>query len=189
VPIGPWVKGAVAVLILTLSVPQVLAALEREPRLPTPLLPLYRWTESLHLTSPYGLFAVMTTQRPEILVEWSDDGVAWTPYAFKYKPVDPTRPPPFCQPHMPRLDWMMWFAALGPADQSPWFANFAARLLEARPEVLALLDHPPQGKPKYVRATLYQYHFTTRVERARTGDWWKREEVGPWFPEVRAASP
>jgi hypothetical protein len=182
VPIGPGLKAAVAGLLLTLSVPQVLASLGWSPTLPAPLLPVYQWTESLHLTSPYGLFAVMTTRRPEIVVEHSDDGVTWTPYSFKYKPGDPMRRPGFCEPHLPRLDWMMWFAALGSAEESPWFQGFVGRLLAGEPEVLALLDHPPTGRPRYVRATLYLYHFTARGE----AEWWRREEVGVWFPAVAA---
>lgn len=183
----PYASPLVALLILALSIPQVLASLNQRPPIPAFLQPLYRWTDSLHLTSPYGLFAIMTTERPEILVEHSDDGVTWTPYSFKYKPGDLSRPPPFCQPHMPRLDWQLWFAALGTPDDNPWFAGFLSRLLDGEPSVFALLDHPPTTRPHYVRATLYEYHFTTRAERNQTGNWWKRELVGPWFPQISVA--
>ena len=67
----------------------------------------------LRIANPYGLFAVMTTRRPEIIVEGSDDGVTWRPYRFRWKPGELDRRPRFAPFHMPRLDWQMWFAALG----------------------------------------------------------------------------
>ncbi len=66
----------------------------------------------LGLINRYGLFRVMTTERPEIIIEGSDDGQTWKPYEFVWKPGDPMRQPSFSTPHMPRLDWQMWFAAL-----------------------------------------------------------------------------
>ena len=60
----------------------------------------------------YGLFRVMTTTRPEIIIAHSSDGENWTPYHFQYKPVALQMPPRFFFPHMPRLDWQMWFEAL-----------------------------------------------------------------------------
>jgi len=133
----------------------------------------------------YGLFRVMTRERPEIVVEGSADGETWTPYAFPYKPGAPTRPPTWLVPHMPRLDWQMWFAAL--RSRPPrWFLRFEACLLAGSPEVLDLLDaNPfPDGPPRYVRATLYLYRFTTAEERAATGSWWHRELLGAYTPAV-----
>src|SRR5207245_3512750 len=109
----------------------------------------------------------MTTSRPEIIIERSDDGRIWLAYEFKYKPGDLARRPGFVEPHQPRLDWQMWFAALGSYDNTAWFHAFLARLLEGTPEVLGLLaanpfpDHPP----RYVRALVYDYRFTTPAER------------------------
>jgi hypothetical protein len=60
----------------------------------------------------YGLFRVMTTTRPEIIIEGSLDGKNWRPYAFKYKPTDPNQSPRFAGFHMPRIDWQMWFEGL-----------------------------------------------------------------------------
>jgi hypothetical protein len=149
-----------------------------------------RGEELLTLASPlrsvngYGLFAVMTTSRKEIVVEGSDDGVRWVPYEFEYKPGDVLRRPEFVAPHQPRLDWQMWFAALGTPRQNGWFTAFARRILEGSADVLALLatnpfpDHPP----RYVRGKFYDYHFTTFEERAASGAWWKRADEGEWFP-------
>ncbi len=97
----------------------------------------------LRIVNTYGLFAVMTTARPEIIVEGSDDGVHWREYTFKYKPGDVKRPPLWNIPHQPRLDWQMWFAALGTPSQNPWFLRFLQRLLENSPEVTALLGSNP----------------------------------------------
>jgi hypothetical protein len=60
----------------------------------------------------YGLFRVMTTTRPEIIIEGSLDGKNWRPYEFRWKPTDPTQSPKFAGPHMPRIDWQMWFEGL-----------------------------------------------------------------------------
>jgi hypothetical protein len=139
-----------------------------------------------HTVNSYGLFAVMTTTRPEIVIEGTSDGVNWKAYEFPYKPGDPHRHPPFVAPYQPRLDWQMWFAALGHAQENPWFRRLMLRLLEGQPEVLALLaynpfpDHPPEA----VRAKVYDYRFTTFAERSKTGDWWVREFKGMYFPEV-----
>ncbi len=156
----------------------------------SPLLTPLAWVagqmEPFRSVNNYGLFAVMTTQRNEIVVEGSNDGVTWLPYQFKYKPGDINRRPAFVAPFQPRLDWQMWFAALGSYQQNPWFENFCARLLEGSPEVIALLaqnpfpDHPP----RFVRAELYQYQFTDSATRRATGAWWRRELIGEYMPPV-----
>ena len=60
----------------------------------------------------YGLFRVMSTTRPEIIIEGSLDGKNWRPYEFRWKPTDPNQSPRFAGPHMPRIDWQMWFEGL-----------------------------------------------------------------------------
>ena len=137
----------------------------------------------------YGLFAVMTTTRNEIIVEGSNDGVTWLPYEFKYKPGDISRRPGFVEPFQPRLDWQMWFAALGDYRQNPWFGNFCVRLLQGSPEVMALLaNNPfPSRPPRYVRAGLYEYHFTDLQEHHASGAWWKRERTGEYLPAFSLA--
>jgi len=132
----------------------------------------------------------MTTSRPEIRLEGSDDRTTWRPYAFRWKPGDVMRRPGFVAPHQPRLDWQMWFAALGSAEESPWLLRLVARLLEGSPPVLALLrqnpfpDHPP----RFIRAVLDDYHFTNFAERRRSGAWWRREETGIYLPVLSRES-
>ncbi len=144
------------------------------------------WLEPFRTFNGYGLFAVMTTERREIIVEGSDDGVKWLPYEFKYKPGNINRRPAFVAPHQPRLDWQMWFAALGDYRQNPWFVNFCLRLLQGSPQVLALLEKDPfpNHPPRYLRAELYDYRFTSFAERRATGAWWKRQRIGEYLPAV-----
>jgi hypothetical protein len=134
----------------------------------------------------YGLFAVMTTTRPEIIIEGSNDQKEWKAYEFKYKPGDLKRPPAFVAPHQPRLDWQMWFAALGNYQENEWFLPFCQRLLEGSPEVLSLLaKNPfPSKPPHFIRATVYQYHFTDLKTKSREGLWWSREIQGTYTPEL-----
>jgi hypothetical protein len=134
----------------------------------------------------YGLFATMTTTRPEIVIEGSNDGSEWHEYAFRYKPGDVKRGLPWVAPFQPRLDWQMWFAALGNYRQNPWFVSLMRHLLVGTPQVLALLAaNPfPNAPPHFVRAQLYEYHFTTFRERRDTGAWWRREPAGAYFPPV-----
>jgi hypothetical protein len=143
----------------------------------------------LLIVNRYGLFAVMTTSRPEIIVEGSNDGETWREYAFRYKPGALTRAPRWNIPHQPRLDWQMWFAALGNYRQNPWYVGFMYRLLEGSEPVLALLDgNPfPDGPPRFVRAKLYEYRFSDASTRATTGQWWVREPAGLYFPKVSLA--
>ena len=88
--------------------------------------------EPLHIVSSYGLFAVMTTERNEIVIEGSNDGAEWREYEFRYKPGDVMRRPRWNIPHQPRLDWQMWFAALDDPRRLPWFSRFLERLLDER---------------------------------------------------------
>ena len=144
------------------------------------------WLDSFRSINGYGLFRVMTTTRREIVVEGSDDGTTWRAYEFRYKPGDPLQRPGFVEPHQPRLDWQMWFASLTPYEVTYWFQEFQMKLLQGAPPVLGLLktnpfpDHPP----KYIRATLYDYRFTSVAARKATGAWWTRTYVGPYSPAV-----
>lgn len=141
-------------------------------RPPAWLSPIYRFAT----INNYGLFSVMTTERPEIRIEGTLDGETWQAYEFRYKPGPLTRAPVWVAPHQPRLDWQMWFAALGEYRTNIWLGNLMRRLLQGEPSVLALLGKNPfQGEPpKQVRAVVYRYEFTDRDERNATGAWWKR---------------
>ena len=145
-----------------------------------------RFIGPLHIVSSYGLFAIMTTAREEIVIEGSSDGTEWREYEFRYKPGDLFRAPPWNIPHQPRLDWQMWFAALEDPRRLPWFWRLLQRLLENEPSVTALLEKNPfaDRPPVYVRAQFYDYTFTDSARKA-TGRWWERRLLGPYFPVVQ----
>ena len=152
-----------------------------------PLVQLYAWASPFRTINSYGLFAVMTTSRPEIVIEGSNDAQSWLAYEFKYKPGDVKKRPRFVAPHQPRLDWQMWFEALRTphgARPNPWFLNFCQRLLQGSPEVLSLMEHNPfpEKPPKYLRAVVYDYHFTDPATRRSQGTWWRREFKGTYGP-------
>ncbi len=138
-----------------------------------------RLIEPLHIVSSYGLFAVMTTKRNEIVIEGSDDGVEWREYEFRYKPGDVARRPRWNIPHQPRLDWQMWFAALDDPRRLPWFWRFLQRLLENEPAVTALLEKNPfPDKPPLLRArAVLRLHLCRQRRKKRrayggTGGCW-----------------
>jgi hypothetical protein len=149
------------------------------------LQPVERALAPLHLSSRYGLFAWMTTKREEIVVEGSQDGSDWEAYEFHWKPSHPARRPSFAVLHMPRLDWQLWFAALRGYEKAPWFGHFAARLLEAEPSVLGLMFRDPFDgtPPHYLRARLFDYHFSSPDQRSE-GIWWNRTELRSYTPEL-----
>jgi predicted DCC family thiol-disulfide oxidoreductase YuxK len=142
------------------------------------------------IVNSYGLFANMTTTRPEIIVEGSEDGTKWLSYEFKYKPGALTRRLSWVAPYQPRLDWQMWFAALGSYRENVWFLNFLARLLQGRPEVLDLIDRNPfpDRPPRFVRAQLYEYRFTDARTLGQTRQWWTRTPLGVYVPPVSLTS-
>jgi predicted DCC family thiol-disulfide oxidoreductase YuxK len=145
-----------------------------------------RFAAPFGIVNTYGLFAVMTTARPEIIVQGSNDGVSWLDYEFKFKPGDVRMAPRWVAPYQPRLDWQMWFAALSSFRDNIWFTNLMLRLLQGSPDVIGLLaTNPfPSGPPKYIRALVYDYTFTDFATRRATGDWWQRTPRGRYFPEV-----
>jgi predicted DCC family thiol-disulfide oxidoreductase YuxK len=179
--------GALAVLIVFCSLVEMDLRFGGSP--PAAAQKIDQLIEPLHIVSGYGLFAVMTTQRDEIIIEGSNDGVDWREYDFRYKPGDLTRAPPWNIPHQPRLDWQMWFAALDDPRGLPWFPRFLRRVLENEPSVTALLaKNPfPDQPPVYVRALFYDYTFARRADKAK-GFWWERRLLGQYFPAVRLAN-
>ena len=180
--------AAVVVIVLTLPLNArlIYSAFKPEAEWSRLLGSVYARAESFRIVNGYGLFRVMTKDRREIVIEGSADGIDWQSYEFKWKPGDVMRAPGWCAPHQPRLDWQMWFAALGSYRQNPWFVQTVISLLHGKAEVAALFERNPfpQTPPRYVRATLYRYRFTTAEEHRETGAWWKRQELGEYLPGV-----
>lgn len=172
----------VGILVVILSVQPVRNMLSREQVMNT----VYN---RFHLVGTYGAFGSITRPRYEVIVEGTDEAVVsastkWRAYEFRGKPGSLERMPPQIAPYHLRLDWLMWFAALSSYQEQSWFTPFMAKLLAGDRAVLSLLrSNPfPLRPPRYMRALLYEYHFTNPAERAATGEWWKRQLVGSYFP-------
>ncbi len=183
---GRWLPAGLAAGVLFLSVGDVFRLGGVDVPWSAAVGKVRRLAEPFRAVNHYGLFSVMTTERDELIVEGSNDGETWRPYTFKYKPADVMRRPTFCGLHMPRLDWQMWFAALGDYQDNPWFERFLVRLMEGEPVVLGLLaDNPfPEGPPRHLRAMRYRYRFTDWQTGRHTGAWWQRELVGYYSPTL-----
>jgi hypothetical protein len=138
--------------------------------------------DPFRIANAYGLFAVMTEGRYEIEFQGSNDGTTWVAYPFRYKPQDPYEAPGIYAPYQPRFDWNLWFASLGPWQQSPWVVLAQRRLVEGSPSVLRLFRSDPfNGKPPaMVRTVLWRYWFTDLATKRATGAWWRRRELGPY---------
>jgi predicted DCC family thiol-disulfide oxidoreductase YuxK len=180
----PWIVTPAAVVLFTLSWVPTLRGVGRPTAWLGPVDLLYEAVWPFRMVNHYGLFAVMTTRRPEIVLEGSFDGMDWQAYEFRYKPGDPGRRPGFVAPHQPRLDWQMWFAALSTPDSQPWFLNFCQRVLEGSPPVVGMLARNPFAgtPPRFLRAVVYDYRFTTPAERRATHAWWSRRRLGLYGP-------
>lgn len=151
-------------------------------------------SDRYQLVNSYGLFRRMTGVggRPEVVIEGSMDGSTWTEIEFMYKPGNVSTAPPVVTPHQPRLDWQMWFAALGPQEQSPWFSSLMQRLLQGKHDVIKLIQtdvtqYPfKEAPPVYVRAHRYKYWFTEPKEDGTLPQrWWRRVYVEEFYPPVR----
>jgi Lipase maturation factor len=190
VPLTPSTKRARMGMAALTAVILTLGALHlydtTEGFAPEPLETFGRLAAPFQIVNSYGLFAVMTTTRAEIVMEGSNDGDNWKPYEFRYKPGNLDRAPRWIEPFQPRLDWQMWFAALNNVQSTPWFPSLVVRLLQGSPEVAGLLESNPfpGHPPRYIRAVLYDYSFTDGDTRRRTGQWWERRPAGMYLPPV-----
>ena len=182
---GPnrWVTATIWARVVFLSGVELGAT---AGKVPDPIARAARQISQFGFVNHYGLFAVMTTERMEIQIEASQDGQTWEPYLFYYKPGPLNRRLPWVEPYQPRLDWQMWFAALSNARENPWFVRAMVGLLRGSKPIAGLFAQTPlSGQlPKLVRATIWQYHFTSWDERRKTGNYWKRELKGLYFPAV-----
>jgi len=181
------VFNAVAAVLIFLAANVLAASVLGGSVLPQPIRYVLEAFAPFRIFDHYGLFAVMTTTRPEIVFEGSRDGKTWVSYEFKYKVGDNLRRPlPAIAPHMPRLDWRLWFAAMEPVQANPWTLGVVHRLLEGTPEILEFFESNPfPGKPPlFIRAYVYDYHFATPQDHEKTGNWWRRDDQRPFLPPV-----
>ena len=167
--------GAVAAILVPVSV--------------IPFLPFFRVSrfaraeralDTVRSINAYHLFAHMTLVRKEVVIEGSADGESWEPYEFRFKPGDPSRPPPFVAPHQPRVDFQLWFLLLGGPPRALYFNRLLERLLTMPATVAPLFarDPFPETPPRLIRVAFYRYRFTDAATRRATGAWWSREPLG-----------
>ncbi|MDH6454754.1 MULTISPECIES: lipase maturation factor family protein [unclassified Streptomyces] len=183
--------------VVVLGVAVLLLALSRHPvrNMISRGQIMNRSFDPLHLVNTYGAFGSVSRIRHEVVVEGTADDVpredsGWKEYEFKGKPGDPRRWPRQFAPYHLRLDWMMWFAALSPAYAQAWFGTMVERLLENDTATLRLLRRSPfpaDDPPRYVRARLFRYRYTTWRELRETGACWERTYVREFFPPTRLA--
>jgi hypothetical protein len=191
-----------------------------QQQLPSIAASSYLSLAALRSISSYGLFRRMTgtgpldalgrgsVQRPEIIIETSDNGVVWHEFAMMFKPGELMRAPPFVVPLGPRIDWQMWFAALGRYQHNPWLVHLAYKILKGNLDVMLLLrptttkESPsttttttttsaPPTVPRYLRMSLYHYRFTSWQETETASDnstWWQRDYRGEYLPVVQLHS-
>jgi hypothetical protein len=190
--------GSVAVALFSISLVDHTVIETNSQRNLWPIL--HKWHRDLRrfeITSSYGLFRSMTGVggRPEVIIEGSDFAdKGWKEYNFLYKPGNITEKLPVVAPHQPRLDWQMWFAALGTYQHNPWFLNLVYRLFTQQKEVLELMgENPfPEKPPKYIRAVLYHYYYTRwdkKHEWYSHTDWWVRKQVREYMPVISKDDP
>jgi hypothetical protein len=153
--------------------------------IPLPIQPVVA-LEPFRIANQYGLFAVMTPHRYEIEFQGSMDGTTWTAYPFRYKPQDPAERPRIYAPYQPRFDWNLWFASLGNWQDYPMVPRTEELLLTNDHDVLGLFASNPfaSAPPKYVRAVLWQYWFSTPAEKRSKGIWWTRQFLGTYAPTL-----
>ncbi|NCF70168.1 MAG: lipase maturation factor family protein [Chlamydiales bacterium] len=141
------------------------------------------------IMNTYGAFGTVGKSRHEIIIYGTNEDritkdTKWLEYEFKYKPGSLIRRPPVIAPYQPRLDWQIWFAAMGQYRNYPWFITLVAKLLENESVVLDLIAHNPfpESPPKFIKADLFLYEFTSWNEES--DHWWKRSKVGPYLPPI-----
>ena len=142
--------------------------------------------EPFRIANQYGLFAIMTHGRYEIEFQGSNDNQTWSPYPFQYKPQSLNERPGIYAPYQPRFEWNLWFASLGDWDQNQIVPLTEERLLANDSDVLSLFrGNPfPQAPPRFVRAVLWQYWFTSIAQKRQTGNWWRRSLLGQYAPTL-----
>ncbi len=178
--------AALCVVVGVLSINPVVNLFSPAQRMNSSFDPLY-------LVNTYGAFGSVGRERYEIILEGTNDedpGTArWTPYEFRCKPGDLARRPCVVAPYQYRIDWQMWFAAMSDYRHDPWVVHFVYKLLSGDDSVTGLLASNPfdARPPKYIRAELYRYQFTTFADPGK--DWWKRTWAASYLPPLSVDDP
>jgi hypothetical protein len=138
-----------------------------------------RWGSPWQAVARYGLFARMTTERVELVIEASQDGQDWHTYPFKHKTNHVSNIPAWTGVEMPRLDWQMWFEAMRPQCVENWFIDFLQALLEHKEAVFDLLDRTAFNevllKPRLVRVRKLRFEQSSI-------QFWRSKNFGIFCP-------
>lgn len=147
---------------------------------------------SLPLVNTYGAFGTVGRERDQLVIEGTRDEIVgpstrWTEYQPKCQPAAPARRPCWMSPYHRRLDWLLWFAAMGSPRQYPWMVHLVAKLLEGDRQTLSLFAGDPfaGAPPRHVRVLLYRYRMTGPGAPV----WWERELRGEWLPPLSLDTP
>lgn len=189
-------KRSIGMLIASYIVAAMVGLLSIQPveNLISPYQVMNTSFNRLDLVNTYGAFGSVGRERLTVVFEGTaaaapDDDAVWRPYLYYAQPVAVDRRPVQIAPYQPRLDWQMWFAAMGTPSDYPWTLNLVWKLLHNDPGVLSLFaTNPFPGKPpRFVRAVLYSYAFAPPGTPAHL--WWTRKELGLWLPPLSAEDP
>ncbi len=179
------VAGGVLLYVSTLEMLGLFFAIDD---LPAPLRAPVETAAPFRSANGYSLFAAMTHDRPQLELEEAGPDEVWRPYRWRWQPQALDARPSFMAPHLPRLDWNLWFAASIPGGPRRWQVPVAAarRLARREPAALALVAAPPTPEPgEWIRFQLVRYRFTTIEEWWETGRYWEREPLGEdWAPPM-----
>ena len=96
--------------------------------------------------------------------------------------------PCVASPYHYRVDWQIWFAAMGSYHHNPWLIRLIYKLLSNDPLIVNLIGYNPfQGmdRPKYIRVLLFEYKFTHWSSK----DWWTRSFLREYFPPLSLDNP
>nr|MBA2320690.1 lipase maturation factor family protein [Deltaproteobacteria bacterium] len=171
----PWLLAPLGAVLLTVAVAQGLVSAGNRWR---PVIEIAQAGDEWRSVNRYGLFATMTRSRPEITLEVTEDGATWAEWPLVWKPGDPGRVPPQSAPHLPRLEWQLWFAALGSCHGNRWVQRLEALVRSREPSVIRLLGTDPLDgrRIRDARAIRWEYRPAT------DGGTWERTRIGPYCP-------
>jgi hypothetical protein len=183
-PVAAWVAAAIIALL----------SIQPLANLISPNQVMNTSFDPLDLVNTYGAFGSVGRERLTVVFEGTDavvpdDSARWRPYLYRAQPVAVDKRPVQIAPYQPRLDWQMWFAAMGEPSEYPWTINLIWKLLHNDSETLSLFgDNPfPKKPPRYIRAVLYRYAFAPPGNAMKI--WWNRQELGLWLPPLSARDP
>jgi hypothetical protein len=189
-PCSRWQLGAAlgfACVVALLSVQPVLNLLSPHQAMNTSFDPL-------RLVNTYGAFGSVGKERYEVILEGTAAAelgphAVFEAYEFPCKPGDVRRRPCWISPYHLRLDWQMWFAALGDAQREAWIVHLVYQLLAGDDDITRLLARDPfRGRPpRFVRAELYRYRLAPPFNG--DGVWWERTRVGAYLPPLSRHDP